>query len=111
MADTHSDALHDDYYGEQPVSLSHFSHVLGRYSGVIAITLASIVLLYLIVGTAAYLMSSQQKLVSLPFRLEFSGGSLGQYPNGLKFSVADITATPVLLDVFNANGLARFTTF
>jgi hypothetical protein len=111
MADMHSDAVREEYYGEQPVSVSHLAHVLRRYSGVIAIVLTSVVLLYLIIGTTAYLRSSQQKVVSMPFRLEFSGGALGQYPNGLKFSVADITATPVLLDVFNVNELARFTTF
>ncbi len=111
MAEMHSDAVRDDYYGEQPISVSHIAHVLRRYAGVIAITMGSVVLLYLIIGVYAYLTAKQQKIVSMPFRLEFSGGASGQYPNGLKFSVADITATPVLLDVFNADELARFTTF
>lgn len=108
MAELHSER--DEHYGEQPISVSHLAQILRRYSGVILMTMAAVVLVYLIIGAGAYLMSSQQKVISMPFRLEFSGGSSGQYPNGLKFSVADITATPVLLDVFNADELARFTT-
>lgn len=110
MTDRNPDALHDEY-ADPPVSVSHLAHVLHRYSGAILVTLASVVLLYLIVGLAALLLSSKQKVVSLPFRLEFAGGSSGQYPNGLKFSAADITATPVLVEVFNADQLAQFMGF
>jgi hypothetical protein len=101
----------EDYYGDAPISLSHMTHVLRRYAGVIVISLASVALAYLIVATATYLFSARQKVVSLPFRLEFKGASEGNYPNGLKFSVADIVATPVLIDVYNADAVGRFVSF
>lgn len=100
----------EDTNGE-PISLSHLAHVFRRYAGVIVVSLAAVSLAYLIVVASALLMAARQRSTTLQFRLEFKGADRGEYPNGLKFSVADITATPVLLDVFNGNELIRFTTF
>ena len=72
-----------------PISLSHIASIFRRYSGVILVTLASVLLGYLIVATAIYLLAERQRTTSLKFRLEFKGASQGEYPNGLKFSVAD----------------------
>lgn len=99
------------YAPEQPVSLSHIVHTLRRYAGVIVIALAAVVLLYLIIATVWWLRAPSQRVTAMPFRLEFKGASIGEYPSGVKFSVADITATPVLLDVFNSNNLSRFMPF
>lgn len=98
-------------YSDDVVSLSHTASTLKRYAGVILVSLASVALAYLVVAIAVFLLAPSQKVTSLRFRLEFKGADSGEYPNGLKFSVAEITATPVLLDVYNANQIARFTTF
>ncbi len=111
MTDHHSDMQAEEYFGEAPISLSHFVNTIRKYAGVITISLLSIALAYLIVATTAYLLGARQKLLSVPFRLEFKGAAEGQYPNNLKFSVADITATPVLLNVYNADALGRFVSF
>jgi len=58
-----------------------------------------------------YISAPSRQITTLPFHLEFEGAAMGKYPNGLKFSTADITATPVLLKVYDDNGLKQFTTF
>lgn len=101
----------DDLGDSAPISLSHLAHVFKQYAGVIVLSLASVLVAYLIIAAGMFLLAARQRMTSMPFRLEFKGADRGEYPNGLKFSVADITATPVLLDVFNVNELGRFTTF
>lgn len=97
--------------GDEPISVSALFHVFKRYLGVILLGLAAIAVSYLIIAAAILLLAPRQRTTTLPFRLEFKGADRGEYPNGFKFSVADITATPVLLDVFSGNELSRFTTF
>jgi hypothetical protein len=111
MPDSSHEPTSEEYYGEAPISVSHLVGVIRRYSGVIVLSLASVAMAYLIIAAAVYLLSPRQKVVSMPFRLEFKGASGGTYPNGLKFSVADVVATPVLLEVYNANNLGRFVSF
>ena len=102
---------HEDTAGDSPISLSHIARTFKRYAGVAVIATATVAITYVIVAAAFFLLAERERMSSLPFRLEFKGAERGEYPNGLKFSVADITAGPVLLDVFNANDLSRFVTF
>src|SRR5450759_4719095 len=108
----HLDHERDDaYVTEEPVSVSHFAHTLRHYMPAISLWLAAVVLIYLIGAIIAYLVAPSQRITSLPFRLDFEGASRGEYPNGLKFSPAEITATPVLLRVYQDNDLKRFIGF
>jgi hypothetical protein len=103
--------IQEDLSSGAPISLSHLMQVFKRYAGVILISLAAVGIAYLIISATILLLAPRQGMTSMPFRLEFVGADSGSYPNGLKFSVADITATPVLLHVFNSNELGRFATF
>lgn len=96
---------------EQPVSVIRFFRVAQRYAGVIFLVLTSIALLYLLIATVWWLKTPSIRVTSMPFRLEFKGADEGRYPNGLRFSTADVSASPVLLNVFNTNGLGRWMRF
>ena len=108
----HLDHERDDaYVTEEPVSVSHLVQTLRHYMPAISLWLAAVVLIYLICAVIAYLVAPSQRITSLPFRLDFEGASRGEYPNGIKFSPAEITATPVLLRVYQDNDLKRFIGF
>jgi hypothetical protein len=106
----------DDFYEstdlqDPPVAISHIVHTLRAYLPVIALSLAAVMVGYLIVAVAIYVLSPAQSVTTMRFRLEFTGADQGQYPNGTKFSSAEIITTPVLLRAYEANDLGRFTTF
>jgi hypothetical protein len=101
----------EPYLHDQPIVLSHVAAALRRYRFVIAISLAGVVTATLITVAAVYLLASSQTIASMPLLLEFNGANVGQYPNGLKFSVADITVNPVLLEVYSTNDMKRFVGF
>lgn len=97
---------------EEPApSVSHFVHVLHSYRLVIALSIVCTALAYLVIALAVYLFSPSQRVVSLPFRLDFSGATAGTYPNGKKFSTNDITNLPILLSVYHSNHLERYSSF
>lgn len=96
---------------EHPVSISHLIHTLRRYLPVILVGMAAVTIGYVIIATAAYLLTPAQHDTSVPFRLDFKGADRGEYPNGTKFSTTEIVSPPILLKVFNQNGLERYTTF
>jgi hypothetical protein len=66
---------------------------------------------YVIVALAIYIRVPSQRVTTMTFRLQFEGAERGEYPNGTKFSSAEIISMPVLLKAFNQNKLSRFTTF
>jgi hypothetical protein len=94
-----------------PISISHFARMLRAYLPVIGLAMLAVAVGYLIVALALYLFAPSQRLTTQTFRVDFEGAANGRYPNGAKFSSAEIISTPVLLDVFNRNDLQRFTTF
>lgn len=96
---------------QYPISISHLVHTLKKYLPVISLGLAAVMVGYVIIATAAYLLSPSQRMTSQPFRLDFKGADRGEYPNGLKFSTNEIVSTPVLLRVYNQNNLSRFVNF
>jgi hypothetical protein len=106
----------DDYYENRnpstaPLAISHIIRTLRAYLPVIALSLATVMVGYLILAIAVYVLSPSQAVTTLRFRIDFQGADLGQYPNGTKFSGAEIITTPVLLKAYDANDLGRFTTF
>ena len=96
---------------EPPITLSHLVRVLRSYTPVILLSLAAVMIGYLLVAVTMYIMAPSQRVTTLRFRLEFEGSDRGEYPNGMKFSSAEIISTPVLVKVYNSNDLKRFTTF
>jgi hypothetical protein len=104
-----SDYLEED--AGESISLAHLAHTLRRYRAVILLALGLIMLGYVILAMAAYVMAPAQTITAVPFRLDFEGASKGEYPNKIKFSPAEITAAPVLLRVYQDNDLKRFIGF
>src|SRR5688572_14681334 len=94
--------------GEAPVSVSHIVHTLQKYAGVIIISLLAIMIGYLLLAVLSYLMAPAIRVTTLPFRLDFEGATRGTYPNGRKFSSADILSTPILLAVYKKNGVQPY---
>lgn len=109
MPDSHYDVPSERL--EPPVSVSHFFRVLGAYRPIIGLALVAVTIGYIIVALSVYLFAPAQRVTTMPFRLEFEGADRGEYPNGMKFSSAEIISMPVLLKAYNQNNLSRFTTF
>lgn len=63
------------------------------------------------VVSAVYLARPSQQEATVTVRLLFKGVQDGQYPNGMRFTPADIVATPVLEEVYRNNRLEKFVKF
>jgi hypothetical protein len=96
---------------ERPVSVSHLVHTLRAYTPVIVISLLSVAVGYAVCAILLYLLSPAQRTTVQTFRLEFRGATVGELPNGVRFSPTEIISTPVLRKVFETDEMARFTTF
>jgi len=96
---------------DPPVSVSHLVRVLRAYAAVIVIALVSVAVAYAVCAILLYILAPAQRTTVQAFRLEFRGANEGQLPNGVRFTPTEIISTPVLLKVFAADELARFTTF
>ncbi len=92
-----------------PLTIAHIARTLRAYRSVIGLALLAVIVGYVILAVAYYLMAPAIRVTSLKFRLEFTGAERGVYPNGAKFSSADIISTPVLLRTFRENNMERFT--
>jgi hypothetical protein len=110
MPDSHSNVEVVEV-ADRPISISHLVHTLHAYAPAILLSLAAVGILYIVVAVAVYVFSPTQRITSQKFRLDFEGASESSYPNGMKFSSSDIVSTPILLAVYNANQLDRFTKF
>ena len=109
MADHHPDRVSVE--PETPISVSHLVHTLRAYSAVIWLSLAAVVIGYLIFAVVLYLVSPSQRITLQQFRLDFEGAQKGEYPNGVKFTPTEIVASPILLKVYEQNELGRFQKF
>jgi hypothetical protein len=56
---------------------------------------------------AVYALRPSQQEATLTFRVLFDGVDKGQYPNGTRFTAADIVSTPVLQKVYQRNDLTK----
>ena len=66
---------------------------------------------FVVVAVFAYIRMPRETLASIGFRLNFKGAEQDEYPNGTRFSSAEIVSTPVLEEVFKRNELQRYTPF
>jgi hypothetical protein len=92
----------------QTMSIRDVARVLGRYRTAIALTTLAVAALYLLLAVVLALIAPKRTVTEVPFRLEFKGSDIGQYPNGMKFSVSEIVSTPTLLSVYHKNSLKDF---
>jgi hypothetical protein len=108
-----AEVIHPDSnpYPDERIHLGRIARSLRQSWFVIAVSLLGAVLLFAILATLLLLRQPEQRIVTLPFRLEFQGAEKGEYPNGLRFSAAEIVATPILMRVYSANGVQRFISF
>ena len=90
------------------VSLQPLLRTLWSYRQVMSLAVAGVMGIFVVAMLAAYVSQVVERLGTLEFRLLFEGASQGQYPNGTLFSSAEITSTPVLTEVFEANDLERY---
>ena len=95
---------------DEGVSLTDLIRRLYRYRITIALVVTVVAVLYMIVSLLLLLRMPVHKKVTLPFRLDFEGVDRGKYPNGIKFSSAEIVSTPILAEVFEANDLQQYLT-
>jgi hypothetical protein len=101
----------DPSYVEPAGTIDDAIRTLRRYVRVILTSLALIAALYTATAIAYYLISPATSTTSVPFRLDWEGAEKGKYPNGLKFSPADIVTKPVILEVFGRNEVGRYAKF
>src|SRR5260221_7788480 len=93
------------------LSISHLIQTLQHYRYVIGLAMAGVAVGCAILAIAVYLLAPFQRVKSQPFGLEFKGATVGESPNGVKFSAAEIASPPILLKVYRGNELAPFVPF
>jgi hypothetical protein len=81
---------------------------LYEYRRVIGLSMLLAALLALLVGFLMYFRAPTERLGTVRFRLLFDSASQNQYPAGGPFSPSDITADPILQQVYKNNQLDRF---
>jgi hypothetical protein len=74
---------------------------------IVVLTLAATILIGGI-GAAIYLFQEKQQIARLQFSLDFDGIEKNEYPNGTRFSTADILVSPVINSVYGTNDLKRY---
>src|SRR5712691_5882564 len=109
---TASGSYATDRIGE-PISVSHFVHTLKRYRTTILLSLVAVALAYALGAILFFIASPSQRITTQQFRLDFEGSGEGLYPNGMKFSIADIISGPILERVYrdNLTGVISFSDF
>jgi hypothetical protein len=96
---------------EPPISISHFTHTLQRYRAAILLSLAVVVLAYLIIAIVVFLSTPTEQITAQPFRLDFERAGKGEYPNKTKFNIADIISGPIVMRVWQDNHLGKYIPF
>jgi len=93
------------------ISIRDLILTLWRSRATIVIASLAAALIIFTVAGAVYLTQQKANITKLEFKLEFQGADRGHYPNGMKFSSADILANSVLDKVYRENDLQRFIKF
>lgn len=98
-------------YDEDEISLGDLFSTIWKARGkIIVYTLAAgLAIFALILGV--YFFQETEYVAKQEFRLQFTGADQNQYPNGMKFSTADILSTEVLDKVYRQNDLGKYMTF
>ncbi len=101
------------YYNEadDEISLKDLVLTLWHHRSIIVVLSLSAIFIIAAVAAWVYLGQPNNKAVSLEFKLEFEGADKNEYPNGLRFSTADILSSPVLSEVYEENNLKDYLEF
>jgi hypothetical protein len=101
------------YFNEadDEISLKDLVLNLWHYRKIIVVLSLSVIFLIAAVAAWVYFRQQNNQVVSLEFKLDFEGVDKNEYPNGLRFSTADILSTPVLSGVYEENDLKRYLEF
>jgi hypothetical protein len=109
---TNDDAIKYDFDDSRETSpFIDIAQTVRRHRGPIVLSIAAITLAYVIAALAAYIATPAKRVSTLEFRLDFEGAEEGLYPNGTVFSPTELTAQPVLIEVFEQNGLEKYMKF
>ena len=100
----------DDDRFERPFVLP-ILQTLWSYRRVILVGVAAALVVFVVVVIAMYARLPRETLSTIGFRVTFEGAERDQYPNGTKFSSAEIVSSPVLEEVFRRNELQRYAPF
>jgi hypothetical protein len=100
----------EDVY-EDETQLRPLLRSVWSYRRVIVGVVAGVMAVFVAFAMVVSVRAPVERIGSFGFRLLFDGASEGRYPNGTPFSTAEISSTPVLTEVFNANNLERFGSF
>jgi hypothetical protein len=84
---------------------------LWSYRRTILLGIAATVVAFIAVVILLYARTPRETLASIGFRVTFEGAEEDEYPNGTKFSSAEIISSPVLEEVFRRNDLQRYVSF
>ena len=96
-----------DVYDDE-ISLRLLLRSIWLYRRVIGSVVAGVMAAFVVAALVASVTAPVERMGTVGFRLLFDGAAQGRYPNETPFSSAEITSTPVLTEVFDANGLDRF---
>ena len=96
---------------EDEISLTDIFRTFWRCRVMIIGSLAAVMLLFAIAVTLLFTFLPSRRVATLPFRITFEGAENGKYPNGMKFSTADIITSPILNQVYQANNLQKVLPF
>ena len=113
MDSRHSHPVHSVPLDESQdeVSLERIFTTLWSYRKVIEAGIAIVMGVYIVLALTGFMLLPRERLASVGFRLVFEGVDNSTYPNGNYFSTTDIIATPVLMEVYAKNELARYGSF
>lgn len=84
---------------------------LWPYRAVLRLVVLGLIIVIGVLTLAVWMYLPVERLGSTGFRVMFEGAAIGQYPNGMPFSTADIVSGPVLAPVYEANALKEYTDF
>ncbi|HYS52871.1 MAG TPA: hypothetical protein VER58_03775 [Thermoanaerobaculia bacterium] len=85
--------------------------MIRRYRPVILLSLACVVLAFLIIAVSVSLFGPSEEITTQTFRLDFVGAGRGEYPNKTKFNIADIISGPIVTRVWQENHLTDYISF
>src|SRR5436305_1051692 len=109
MSETHQTELAESL--DRPLSISHVVHKIRAYGSLILMSWAVVALGYAILAILLYLLAPSLRITSQHFRINFDGAGEGHYPNGTRFSTAEIVGIPILEKVYRGNHLGQFVPF
>jgi hypothetical protein len=90
------------------ISLAPIVDTLRRYRNIIGGAVVAVSVVFVIGVLAMLLIFPAERVASVEFRLLFEGAALGQYPNKMPFSSAEIVSPAVVTEVFQTNELQQY---